>query len=174
MDEFLNDPLNPFDRFLASPNLDMLNSALPYVGESIRKPLALYIKMSEIHRIVEDMDNEEVLSACGFEYNNPNIEAVLRAMKAAGGKNAGPQIDSMLNMLEMFHLYQSFTEMMQKNPELFNLINNMMGQKDNPSTSSDNLAKILPFLMSQSGQNTSSDNSDMFNVLSEFLKKQEL
>lgn len=147
MDEFPNDSLNPFDRFLASPNLDMLNSALPYVGDSIRKPLALYIKMAEIHRIVADMDNEAVLSACGFEDNTPNIEAALRAMKAVGGKEGNAQLDSMLHMLEMFHTYQSFMDLMQKNPELINIINNMMGPKEN---------------------------SDMLSMLSEVLKKQEL
>ena len=177
MDEFINESQNPFDRFLASPDLEMLNSALPYVGDTFRKPLALYIKMVEIQRIVTEFDDEEVLTACGFEENNPNLEAMLKAMKAAGGKDVNPQVDMMLNMLNMVRMYQSCMELIQKNPELINLINGMMNQKTSATPSSpDGLSQLLPFLMSQqnSSQGSSQDPSDMMNILSEFLKKQEL
>lgn len=125
------DDRTPFDRFLKDPHVDMLQSALPYVSTHMRKPLALFIKSMEIHRIVNDLDREEVLTACGFESNPPNPEAMLKAMKMAGGPNAGPQIDNLLNMMNLIRSYQSFMEMMQNNPEMASFITNMMNQSQN-------------------------------------------
>lgn len=183
MEDFSQDSFNPFDRFFDDPNLNMLNSALPYVGDFLRKPLALYIKILEINRIAADFDKKDVLTACGFEDNQPNLENMLKAMKAAGGKDTSPQIDSMLNMLNFIRMYQSCMELMQNNPELVNLLNNLMNQKDGSAMQADSLAKLLPFFMSQQNQNQnqsqnqsqgSSDLPDMMGILSEFLKKQDL
>lgn len=127
---------NPFDRFLKNPGLDMLNAALPHVSDFMRKPLALYIKYMEIHRIVNDFDREEVLTACGFEKNSPNPEAMLKAMKMAGGKNASPQIDQLLNMMNLIRAYQSFNEMMQNNPEMASFLTNMMNRNSGFHTNS--------------------------------------
>ncbi|MDO4554638.1 MAG: hypothetical protein Q4B70_05775 [Lachnospiraceae bacterium] len=156
MDEFSTDSFNPFDRFLKRPDVAMLNSALPYVGEDLRKPLALYIKILEMNRILTDFDNEDVLSACGFEESRPNPEAMLKAMKAAGGKDASPQIDSLLNMLNLIRTYQSYMELIQKNPELSSFINNMVNSKQGPSQDS----------------SPTKENIDLMNILSELLKNQ--
>lgn len=125
---------NPFDRFLKDPNLDMLNSALPYVSQTVRKPLALYIKATEIQRILSDFDREEVLAACGFEQNSTDPEAMLKAMKMASGGKPTPQIDTILNMMNMIRTYQTFTEFMQNNPEMMQFFNTLMNQKSPGST----------------------------------------
>jgi hypothetical protein len=155
MEDFSQDSLRPFDRFLDEPTLNMLHSALPYVGGTLRKPLALYIKLLEMNRILTDFDREDVLSACGFEDNSPNLEQMLKAIKAAGGKNAGPQIDSALNLIQFFRMYQSCMELMNNNPELMGLINNLMNQNSQPAAQT-------------------TDSPDLMGVLSELLKKQEL
>lgn len=180
MDEFSQEMQKPFDRFLANPNLAMLNSALPYVGEVLRKPLALYIKLMEINRIMSDFDKEEVLSACGFEENQPNLEAMLKAMKIAGGKDASPQLDSMLNMLNLIHMYQSCMDLMQNNPELVSLLSGLMNQKEGSSSQGDSLQKLLPFLMAQQNQGQGSSDAsgqqgenNMMEALSEFLRRQQ-
>lgn len=128
MSDYFDDSFNPFDRFLQSSDRDMLNSALPYVSKEARKPLALYIKMLEIKRILTDFDREEVLSACGFEQNSADPEAMLRAMKMASG-NSAPQIDSILNMINLIRTYQTFMEFMQNNPEMASFLTNMMNQQ---------------------------------------------
>lgn len=151
MDDFSQETLNPFDRFLSNPSLDMLNSALPYVGEHFRKPLALYIKIMEIQRIISDFDKEEILTACGFEEQKPNLEAMLKAMKAASGKEAQPQLDSMLQMLNFIRTYQSCMDLMQTNPELIQLIGSLMNQKE-----------------------TNTGSPDMTSLLTELLRKQEV
>lgn len=120
----------PFERFLRTPSLDMLHSALPYVSQTMRKPLALYIKYAEMQRIMQDFDQEEVLSACGFSTNNTDPEAMLKAMKMASSGQPTPQIDSLLNMMNMMRTYRTFNEFMQNNPELMHFLTSMMNQKN--------------------------------------------
>lgn len=176
MDEFSNEFPNPFDRFLKSTDLTMLHSALPYVGDSLRKPLALYIKMVEIRRILSDFDKKDVLTACGFETNHPDLPGMLKAMKAAAGNEASPQLDNMLSMLQMIQMYQSCMDLMQKNPELVQILSNMMNQKDGSFSSQEALSRLLPLFMSSknSSPGTSQENQDMMSVLNELLKKQEV
>lgn len=159
MEEYSQNNANPFDRFLENPSLNMLNSALPYVSPHFRKPLALYIKSMEIHRILSDLDREEVLSACGFDNTNTDPEAMLRAMKMASGGKETPQIDSLLNMINMIKTYQNFMEFMQNNPEMAAFLSNMINQpaQSNPMD-----------VLKQFSSGKESDN--MLNVLQELLK----
>lgn len=166
------DDRTPFDRFLKQPGVDMLQAALPYVSSTMRKPLALFMKFLEVHRILSDLDRDDVLIACGFEPNTPNPEAMLRAMKMAGGSHANPQIDRILNLMNVIHSYQSFTDMMQRNPEMASVLTNLMNQSQrtgstasyqrnsSPPSSSD-LASVISKL---SGK----DPAELTSLLSQF------
>lgn len=120
--------MDHFEHLLTSPHIDMLYAALPYVSDRMRKPLAVYIKSTEMQRILSDLDSGDILSACGYEPSSPDPEAMLKAMKLAGGPNAGPQIDQILQMMNMVKTYQKMNEMMQNNPELMSMLTNMMNQ----------------------------------------------
>lgn len=156
------DARTPFDRFLKQPGVDMLQAALPYVSASMRKPLALFMKFLEVNRIVSDLDRDDVLTACGFESNPPNPEAMLRAMKMAGGSRANPQIDRILNMMNVIHSYQSFTDMMQRNPEMASVLTNVMNQSQRNGT---------PF-SNQRAQNNASAPSNPGQLFSQFTGKE--
>ena len=186
-DSHENDNTNPFTKFLKTPGLDMLNSALPYVSQPMRKPLALYIKYAEIQRIMEDFDQEELLSACGFQPNNADPESMLKAMKMASGGQPTPQIDSLLNMIQMMRSYQTFNEFMQNNPELMHFLSSMMNQKNafagTDSTSSQNAENAGGFpgqagginpmeLLKQFSTSNGSDNPMI--LLQELLKNNNL
>lgn len=175
------DNTTPFDRFLKHPGVDMLQAALPYVSVGMRKPLALFMKFLEVHRIMNDLDRDDVLSACGFEPNTPNPEAMLRAMRMAGGRNANPQIDRILTMINRLHSYQSFMEMIQNNPEIISLLTNLMNQSQrsakNPS-SFQNQSNIQPQSASTSGDPrdilsrfAGKDTSDAASLLSQLAGK---
>ena len=125
------DPMNTpsFDQIMRTPQIDMLNAALPFVSDKMRKLLALYIKSAEIQRIYHDFDNEELLTACGFESAPPDPETMLKAMKLAGGHNASPQIDQILQIINMLKTYQKWNEFSKNNPELLSMLTNMMNQK---------------------------------------------
>ena len=162
----------PFDQVLKTPEIEMLNAALPYVSNQMRKPLAIYIKSSEISRIFSDFDREDILSACGFESNTPDPEAMLKAMKIAGGKNAGPQIDQMLQMMNMVKTYQRINEMMQSNPEMMSFLNSMMNQTQTSGSSrpDKSISPDRPNLSEKSNPAGSMDSSDMMTLLSQMLK----
>ncbi len=178
MEQAVNDDmLNPFDRFLKNPELDMLNAALPYVSGRMRTPLALYIKITEMNRIVSDFDREDILSACGFEQNTPDPEMMLKAMKMAGGNQSNPQIDQLLSMMNMLKTYQKLHEMIQNNPELLNLLSNMMNQAPNggntkqnntESCNSSQSTNLSPADMLK--QLSGGDTSDMMSLLTQMLK----
>lgn len=146
--------MDSFDRLRNSPHIDMLYAALPYVSDGMRKPLAVYIKSTEMQRILSDPDSGEILSACGFEPSAPDPEAMLKAMKLAGGPNAGPQIDQMLQMMNMVKTYQKMNDMMQNNPELMSMLTNMMNQTQTQSPN----------------RSATANPSDMMSFLSQMLK----
>lgn len=148
-------------------DVDMLTAALPYVSGSVKKTLALFIKSAEVQRLFTDFDSEDYLSACGFEQDSPDPEAMLKAMKLAGGKNADPQIDQMLHIIHMVKTYQRINELMQQNPELMNLLTNMHNQPPNTSQSSQTSYSQAADLLKQFGNK---DSSDMMNFLTQMLK----
>ena len=74
--------MDSFDHFFKTPEINMLNAALPYVSDHMGKSLALYIKSTEMQRILSDFDKEELLSSCGYESGTPDPEAMLKAMGA--------------------------------------------------------------------------------------------
>ena len=173
--------MNSFDSFFKTPEINMLQAALPYLSSQMRKSLALYIKSSEMQRIFSEFDKEEVLSACGFEPSAPNPEAMLQAMKLAGGQNTMPQIDQLLHMMNLLKTYQKINDMIQQNPEMMAFLNHMINQppanqtygeeKEKPTkqshhSSSNNISSPAELLK----QFSSADNSDMMNLLSQMLK----
>ena len=123
------------DRLLKNPKTDMLLSALPYVSNQMEAPLALAAKILELNHIMETAQEGGVLKSCGFEKNAPDPEAMLRAMKMAGGSNAGPQIDQMLNMLNLVKTYQTFNDMLNHNPEMVSLLHSFSKMNQTPSPS---------------------------------------
>lgn len=167
------DARTPFDRFLKQPGVDMLQAALPYVSSAMRKPLALLMKFLEVNRIISDFDRDDVLTACGFESNPPNPEAMLRAMKMAGGSRANPQIDRILNMMNVIHSYQSFTDMMQRNPEMASVLTNLMNQSQRNGTApSYQRAQANPQNPSQLfSQFAGKDPADLMSLLSQVSGK---
>ena len=157
MAEYNHNDSNPLEKFLQNDELTMLESALPYITQSMRKPLALYIKLQEVRHIMTNFDKEEVLSACGFEQNNADPESMLRAMKlASGGKT--PQIDSILNTLNLIRTYQTVMDFIQNNPEMASFLTNMMNQQGQ-SNPLDLLKQLSP------GKETDNSMNQLFELL---------
>lgn len=150
----------PFDRFLKTPELAMLEAALPYVSDSMRKPLAVYMKSAEIRRILSHFDQEDLLSACGFEQNSPDPEAMLNAMKMAGGKNAAPQIDQALQMINMLKTYRKLNDLMENNPEMMSFLTRILNQSGAGERSFE--TPVPPA--------SGTESSDMMKLLTQMLK----
>lgn len=160
-------------QFLQDNQLSMLESIMPYIGEHLRKPLALSIKFLEIRKILTEFDDEEKLSACGLENNSPNIDSLLTTLRNNSSPEIAQQIDQILTMRNIMKMYQTYTELMRNNPDIFPA--NYSSANSNNGNTQEMLLKILPLLMSNQNKEPSGNTeSDSFiNTLSEILKAQE-
>jgi len=148
-------------------DMNVLTAALPYVSVQMRKPLAFLIKSSEMTQLFSESDDREILSACGVEQSRPDPEAMLNAMKAAGGSSSNPQIDQMLQTLHMIKSYQRISELINQNPEIMNLFANMISQPQTaPPASQNNFSKVSDFIK----QFSTTDSADMMTLLTQMLK----
>ena len=67
----------PWENFFRSDSSNMLEDALPYLPPNLKKVAAIYIKLTELSRISTQFDNEQTLSACGFDQNPASMELLL-------------------------------------------------------------------------------------------------
>ena len=63
--------------------LIMLEDALPYLPPNLKKVAAIYIKLTELSKISSEFDNEQTLSACGFDQDPASMELLLNALKTS-------------------------------------------------------------------------------------------
>ena len=80
----------PWENFFRSDSSNMLEDALPYLPPNLKKVAAIYIKLTELSRISTQFDNEQTLSACGFDQNPASMELLLNAMKLRAPKETYP------------------------------------------------------------------------------------
>ncbi len=173
MEESTQKEIFALQQFLQDNQLSMLESIMPYIGEQLRKPLALSIKFLEIRKILTEFDDEEKLSACGFENNTPNIDSLLATLRNNSNPEMAEQIDQILTMRNIIKMYQTYTELMRNNPDIFPA--NYSSSNSNNGNTQEMLLKLLPILMSNQNKETSAntDSDSFINTLSEILKAQE-
>lgn len=112
----MNPSQKPLDRFLTNNNLEMLEDAMPYLHPQFKKPLALFIKLSECTKIAREFDDPDTLNACGLCATNPNVEEMLCAMqKSAKGENA-KQLEMVLNLIHSLKMFRAYQETMKMMP----------------------------------------------------------
>ena len=56
-----------WENFFRNDSSNMLEDALPYLPPNLKKIAAIYIKLTELSKISSEFDNEQTLSACGFD-----------------------------------------------------------------------------------------------------------
>ena len=56
-----------WENFFRNDSSNMLEDALPYLPPNLKKVAAIYIKLTELSKISSEFDNEQTLSACGFD-----------------------------------------------------------------------------------------------------------
>ncbi len=165
-------------QFLQDNQLSMLESIMPYIGEHLRKPLALSIKFLEIRKILTEFDDEEKLSACGLENNSPNIDSLLTTIRNNSTPEMAEQIDQILTIRNIMKMYQTYNELIKNNPDIFSAISSLSNSNNNNNNNTQEmLLKLLPLLMSNQNKESSTnavEESDSFiNTLNEILKVQE-
>lgn len=165
-------------QFLQDNQLSMLESIMPYIGEHLRKPLALSIKFLEIRKILTEFDDEEKLSACGLENNSPNIDSLLTTIRNNSTPEMAEQIDQILTIRNIMKMYQTYNELIKNNPDIFSAISSLSNSNNNNNNNTQEmLLKLLPLLMSnqnkESSTNATEESDSFINTLNEILKVQE-
>ena len=151
-----------WENFFRNDSSNMLEDALPYLPPNLKKVAAIYIKLTELSKISSEFDNEQTLSACGFDQDPASMELLLNALKLRAPKETAMQIEQILQMMQMFEVYQNYQRFVDttnhsspdsQNNDLFSKLMPMMMAKDSPCT------------------NTAKPNSDFMNQLNQILKK---
>lgn len=91
----------PLHQILQNSDLNLLESALPYVPGNLKRPLAMYIKFSEMTEVMNGFENDEVLAACGLDDQNMNYEMMLQAMKMTASKEQSDKLEQMIRMMNL-------------------------------------------------------------------------
>ena len=95
-----------WENFFRNDSSNMLEDALPYLPPNLKKVAAIYIKLTELSKISSEFDNEQTLSACGFDQDPASMELLLNALKLRAPKETAMQIEQILQMMQMFEVYQ--------------------------------------------------------------------
>ena len=96
-----------WENFFRNDSSNMLEDALPYLPPNLKKVAAIYIKLTELSKISSEFDNEQTLSACGFDQDPASMELLLNALKLRAPKETAMQIEQILQMMQMFEVYQT-------------------------------------------------------------------
>lgn len=158
---------NSWENFFRNDSSNMLEDALPYLPANLKKVAALYIKLTELSRISVEFDNEQTLSACGFDQNPASMELLLNAMKLRAPKETAQQIEQILQMMQMFEIYQNYQRFVGAEK------GNSSGASNTTTIDSDLFSKLMPMMMSKEppSANAQKTNSDFMNQLNQILNK---
>lgn len=93
---------------------ELLKTALPYVDIKSRLTLELLVKLYELIICMRNFTTNDI-SACGFENEKADMEALLNNIRPKCNTNELAFVDRMLNMFQakrMFEMYNTYMEAM--------------------------------------------------------------
>ena len=109
--------MTELDYLTASPHLQMIKAALPYINIQEQRIFSLLVKIGELQRTVQLFGNSEEgdLSICSLEEDTPASPVdMLNAMKPFGTEAEQDFIDLIVNFLQGSQLYQSYMDSMDE------------------------------------------------------------
>lgn len=108
--------MTDLDYMTASPHLQMIKAALPYVHIPEQKFFSMLVKVSELDRTLKLFEKKEdgAVGICSLEEDQPTSPLdMLTAMKPYGTSAEQEFIDLIINFLQASSLYQSYQESME-------------------------------------------------------------
>lgn len=108
--------MTELDYLTASPRLQMIKAALPYIHIQEQRFFSLLVKIGELERTVRLFEPKEEgeLGICSLEGDAPASPVdMLNAMKPFGTEAEQDFIDLIINFLQGSQLYQSYMESME-------------------------------------------------------------
>lgn len=107
--------MTELDYLTASPRLQMIKAALPYINIQEQRIFSLLVKIGELERTVQLFGKQEEgeLGICSLEEDAPSSPVdMLNAMKPFGTEAEQDFIDLIINFLQGSQLYQSYMDSM--------------------------------------------------------------
>lgn len=105
--------MTDLDYLTASPHLQMIKAALPYIQVQEQRFFSLLVKVSELERTMRLFGETEegMVGICSLEKDEPATPLdMLNAMKPYGSPSEQEFIDLIVNFLESSRIYQSYRD----------------------------------------------------------------
>lgn len=105
--------MTDLDYMTASPHLQMIKAALPYINVKEQRIFSMLVKVSELERTMKLFTDKEEGSVgiCSLEKDEPSSPLdMLNAMKPFGSQDEQDFIDLIANFLQGSRLYQSYSQ----------------------------------------------------------------
>ena len=92
---------HPLDIFIQDDSLFMMEAMLPFLDPQVMKPLAIYIKFTEMMIILNNINNQDYMRRCCFHKDINNYDAVLSSLKDMGMSEDIEQAMRMKSAMDM-------------------------------------------------------------------------
>lgn len=105
--------MTDLDYLTASPHLQMIKAALPYIHVPEQRFFSMIVKLSELERTMKLFEQKEdgMVGICSLEENASDSPLdMLNAMKPYGTPEEQEFIDLIVNFLQGSRIYQSYRE----------------------------------------------------------------
>lgn len=149
----MSEDMSPLDQLSKESDLELIETAIPYVSKSMKKSLALYIKMTEVNNIVNGIEDEETLEACGLDKPNPNVEQMLQAMRLVASPQQAGRLDQMTRIMNMSKML----------PGILSGSGDLSGQSNNSNNQLDMVTKLSSMLRQQQMEDQNPMNNSWMN-----------
>lgn len=108
---------HPLDIFIQDDSLFMMEAMLPFLDPQIMKPLAIYIKFTEMMVILNNINNQDYMRRCCFHKDINNYDAVLSSLKDMG---MSEDIEQAMRMKSAMDMMQHMNATHSQNNEQYN------------------------------------------------------
>ena len=111
--------MTDLDYLTASPHLQMIKAALPYIHVPEQRFFSMIVKLSELNRTMKLFEQKEdgMVGICSLEENASDSPLdMLNAMKPYGTPEEQEFIDLIVNFLQGSRIYQSYRASAEDGP----------------------------------------------------------
>lgn len=131
---------HPLDKLINDDSLFLMEAIIPFVDSSLRKPLVLYIKTTELRLILDSLNNADYIKGCGFNKNLNNQEEVLASLSECGFSDIARQMESMKKAMHIMNMMNTMN--ISGTPGMSDMPN-MPGESDYKSDSMSSIMELL-------------------------------
>ncbi len=101
---------HPLDKLINDDSLILMEAIVPFVDSNLRKPLVLYIKVTELKLIMNSLENTDYVHKCGFDRNIKNQDEVLSSLSECGFSDIANQMQSMKQAMDIMNMMNTPNE----------------------------------------------------------------